>query len=474
MTVVVLGKVLGFFKDLSLSYYLGANDTTDAYFVSVYAAGLIYGGVYSAIPLLIVSNASESQLTRRNQELALSSMTILLVSLLLSAIVFLLSDVVAGIFLADQIENIVTKASFYIRIAALTFPLSALTLIATSIKLAEGNKIPSNAIAVFNSSLFIGAVYFWHSPSNFQYALYSTIFSWLLMVFLYGKTIVFLYAYIGWCVKHLSVKRFSAFFSSAKMFYLDQVTPALALYFAAQSGESFVSLFSYSNKLFLLYVTLFVVFINSYLVPRFAKNYTSGLGSMAEFDCDFSKIMVLVFPVTFFTLVNSQFLVTLVFDRGEITHDQLNIITRVFSILGLAIPFVVIKDVFVKLILINKESVPLGPIHIGALIFNVVFCILAVPIFSIVAVAVGYFLSFLLVSLLLIFGGPSCSWITTRSKINFLYFSIVSCALSFTNIISIVLEKIGGLNLILVTGCALTLWYLIVAKRYFQINPLKI
>jgi len=184
--------------------------------------------------------------------------------------------------------------------------------------------------------------------------------------------------------------------------------------------------------------------------------------------------MVLVFPVTFFTLVNSQFLVTLVFDRGEITHDQLNIITRVFSILGLAIPFVVIKDVFVKLILINKESVPLGPIHIGALIFNVVFCILAVPIFSIVAVAVGYFLSFLLVSLLLIFGGPSCSWITTRSKINFLYFSIVSCALSFTNIISIVLEKIGGLNLILVTGCALTLWYLIVAKRYFQINPLKI
>ena len=169
--VIGLGKVLGFFKDLSLSYYLGANDTTDAYFVSVYAAALLYGGIYSAIPLLIVPNASEANFAKRNQEIVISSVTIFIITMFLSLVIFYFSDVIASSFLANSSNDTLYKASYYIKIAAITFPLSTLTLIATSIRLADGEKMPFNLIALFNSSLFIGAVYFWHTPDNFKYAL---------------------------------------------------------------------------------------------------------------------------------------------------------------------------------------------------------------------------------------------------------------------------------------------------------------
>ena len=473
ISIVGLGKILGFFKDLSLSYYLGANGTTDAYFVSVYAAGLLYGGIYSAIPLVIVPNASESDFYTRNQEITISSMAILSTTMVLSVAVFYFSDIVACLFLPESTDETVASASYFIRIAAVTFPLSALTLIATSVRLADGEKVPSNAIAIFNSSLFIGAVYVWHSPENFKIALYSTIFSWLLMLLLYGKSIIFLHRYFGCSVRKLSSDRFFDLFRSAKMFYLDQVTPALALYFAAQAGDSFVSLFSYSNKLFLLYTTFFVVFINSFLVPRFAKNYVSGMNSFSDFNSDFTKLMIIVFPMTLFTLFNSEFLATLVFDRGEITQKQLKIIAALFSILALAIPFMVIKDVFVKLILINKDPVPLGFIHLGALLFNVIFCIILVPRLSIVAVALGYFLATLLVAFILIFVGRSGLWSTSRSKALFLLFSTLIFALSIFDLSGIYLDLFGGLDLFLISGSILAVWYVFVLKRFFQISLLK-
>ena len=471
--LIGLGKVLGFFKDLSLSYYLGANGTTDAYFVSVYAAGLLYGGIYSAIPLLIVPNASESNLNMRNQEIAISSMAIFLTTMFLSVVVFYFSDIVAGIFLADSIDEAVTTASYYIRIAAVTFPLSALTLIATSIRLADGEKIPSNVIAIFNSSLFIGAVYFWHSADNFKYVLYSTIFSWFLLVFCYGKPIIFLIKYLEWSLRNLSFDRFLLLFRTSKIFYLDQVTPAVALYFAAQCGGSFVSLFSYSNKLFLLYITISVVFVNSYLVPRFAKAYASGLRSISGFDSDFTKLMMIVFPLTLFTLANSEYLVSLVFDRGEITYEQLGIITNLFDILLLAIPCMVVKDIVTKIILINREPVPLAFIQLSAILFNVVFCSIAIPQFSIFAVGLGYFLSILLVCMVLILSGQTRSWITRRSKINFVSSYSLICVLSFSGIDGVLVENVGGLNLLLFTGVILMIWYHTVLKKYFKINLIK-
>ena len=471
--VIGLGKVLGFFKDLSLSYYLGANDTTDAYFVSVYAAALLYGGIYSAIPLLIVPNASEANFAKRNQEIVISSVTIFIITMFLSLVIFYFSDVIASSFLANSSNDTLYKASYYIKIAAITFPLSTLTLIATSIRLADGEKMPFNLIALFNSSLFIGAVYFWHTPDNFKYALYSTIFSWFLMLCLFGKPLFLLIEYFKGSVAKLSFDKFILLFRTSKVFYLDQINPAVALYFAALCGASFVSLFSYSNKLFLLYISISIVFINSYLVPRFAKDYARGLRSMSKFDLDFNKLMIIVFPLTFFTLLNSEYIVSLVFDRGEITYEHLAVITDLFDILLLAVPCMIVKDIFTKMILINQEPVLLGSIQISAIVFNIAFCSIMISEISIFAVVLGYFLSVLMVCLLLILNSQTKFWTKTRTKINFIVFYGLICIFSFSGFSKVILEMVGELKLFLFTVTILAFWYYVSLKEYIKFNLLQ-
>ena len=195
---------------------------------------------------------------------------------------------------------------------------------------------------------------------------------------------------------------------------------------------------------------------------------------MSGFDSDFVKLMMIVLPLTLFNLANSEYLVTLVFDRGEITDDQLGIITNLFDILLLAIPCMVVKDIITKIILINREPVPLGLIQLGAIIFNVIFCTIAIPQFSILAVGLGYFLSTLLVCLVLILSGQTRSWITKQSKINFVSSYGLICVLSFLGFNGVLVKNVGGLNLLVFTGAILVIWCYTVLKKYFKINLLEI
>lgn len=404
LILVFLGKVTGLFKDISLAYYLGANQITDAYFISVYVAGLFFAGVSFGIPLMIISDSSGRNNLKGAEIVAYSSLTILIVSITICIFLFIMSDYVAELFLSasNQNQNVETT-SFFIRLSALTFPLSAMAIIAASIELFKGNKIPTNSIAVINNSAFIVAVFIWHEPHNFQNALYCSIASWAFMVIIYGKALLFIPKNLHLKKTRFFFNRFKRLIKVSKVFYLEQINPIISLYFIAKIGDGFVSIFSYSNKLFMLYITLSVLFINSYVVPNLAQHSTTPDGGNSRLNFYLTNLCYLIFPLVLFSLINSDLIVKLIYLRGAMELEDINKIVSLFQVFLLAIPCFLIKDIVSKQMLMNNNKIYIGSIHLLGILMNYLICYFFINNFNIYAVAVGYLISTLCVSLILLF-----------------------------------------------------------------------
>lgn len=470
--MVTLGKISGFFKDISVAYYLGVNSIADAYFVSVYVAGLFYAGITATIPLLIIPNALEKNNFKREREIISSSMSILIITLVLSVLLFCFASRVANFFLGGSSIETIQNAAQFIKIACVTFPLSAITVIATSIRLAKGEKIPANSLAFFNNSIFILAIYFWHQPSNFELALYTTILSWSLMVVCYGKPLLFFLRHSSYVVASFSISKCKRILSLSKIFYFEQISPALSLYFAAKCGQGFASLFSYSNKLFMLYVTMAVVVINSYIVPAFSKKFVDKMQFKSDLNLNLKHLASITFPLVAFSIVNAEFIVRLVFERGEFSVENTMVVTKMFVFLVLAVPCVLAKDILAKIILINHLKVSLSMIYFIGIFVNAAICVFALSKLSILAVVGGYLISMLLVLFLLMFHRELKEDLSESMWLFFIGYGI-------TIILAVVLltyqiELVdSGINKFLATGFFLVVFYLIVFKKYLDSSNLK-
>ena len=49
MLITIASKVLGFLRDIVLSYYFGASNITDAYFISLVIPGIVAGFIGAGI-----------------------------------------------------------------------------------------------------------------------------------------------------------------------------------------------------------------------------------------------------------------------------------------------------------------------------------------------------------------------------------------------------------------------------------------
>lgn len=420
LIIVLLGKLTGFFKDLSIAYYLGIDQIVDSYFVSVYVAGLFYAGVSAAVPLLILPEANKDNQTDRENGLLKSIFSIMFVTVMISIILFYFSYHVSEFFLKESSVYSINSASHFIKIASLTFPLSAITLMATSIRLANGEKIPANSLALINNSIFIISIAIWNRPDELIYALYMTIVGWIMMVLMYGKPLHFVFNNLKKFSKHFSFYECKKVFSISKIFYIDQIIPAISLYFAAQLGQGSASLFSYSNKLFMLYITLSLVIINTYIIPFFSKSLRNITSINSDIDKCIKITGLLIFPVVIFSVINAEFLVKIIFERGAFSADNSKIVTEIFRVLALAVPAMLAKDVLVKILLLKNPKAGLVRYFSIGIIINISICFLAINYHSISGIALGFTLSTILILLLITYSENYKSTISNGLKIYFI------------------------------------------------------
>ncbi|MHC5347862.1 murein biosynthesis integral membrane protein MurJ [Metapseudomonas furukawaii] len=351
--LIFLGKLSGFFKDILITFYHGVSIVTDSYFLSNSISSVLYMAVYSAIPMLLVPIYSrllvEGNGLGVNRELSAAISFFFFISVCIAIFVFGAANYLVDIFSGDIEGRVKELAVGYLSIMAMTFALSTLVSFLNSIQTVNKIVIPSYIVPIVNNLVFCVGLYFFSSADDFNKVLMLGVLAWIILLvinyLISRKSFSF---ERGAAFSFFVDKNFMFLFLPAVIaFYIEQVNGFVGVYFASELGVGAISVFAYSNKLNMIFLSVFLVFLTASLFPRIAA--VSVRNDQAELyvyliGC-VRWIVICSIPAVIYMNFYSVEIVRILFQRGNFMNEDVAKVASVFSVVLLALPFCLVRDV---------------------------------------------------------------------------------------------------------------------------------
>ena len=351
--LILLGKFGGFFKDVLITFYHGVSAVTDAYFLSNSISSLLYMAIYSAIPILLVPLYSRlltaGNRVRINRELSAAISFFFFTSLFIAVFVFGAAQLLVDLFSGAIDEQVKKLAVNYLSIMAVTFGLSTLVSFFNSIQTVNKVVVPSYVVPIVNNSVFCVGLYFFSSAADFDKILMLGILAWLILLIMNYLISRKSFSFVSGAAFSFFVDRkfMFLFLPAVIAFYIEQVNGFVGIYFASELGVGAISVFAYSNKLNMIFLSVFLVFLTASLFPRIAA--VSARNDQAELFRYLTGCVRLVIMCSMPAVIYMNFyaveIVGLLFQRGNFMIDDVVKVASVFSVVLLALPFCLVRDI---------------------------------------------------------------------------------------------------------------------------------
>ena len=356
--LVICGKVAGFGKDLLLSYYHGASQLTDSFFIANSLASLFYASLYLSVPTIIIPYYSRIIVELNNldykTELYSLCQSFVIISAILTIIVFNSADFLVQLSFPELSYNTKKAATGFLKIISLTFCFSTVVALCNSIQVVNGTKFLSFVVPVVNNFAFIVSLLIFTNTNEFKNILWAGFISWLslsIVNVLHSKELVSFKLTTSFPL--LTKKSILITFLPALIgFYIEQVNNYISIFFASNLGEGGVSIISYANKINLILVSIFMIFLNVYIFPKLASSRfqteVSGIASLSTMI--FKWILIISIPLTFILFIYSNPIVSVLFERGQFTYANTLSVASVLSIFSLSLPALLLRDLLNRIV----------------------------------------------------------------------------------------------------------------------------
>lgn len=380
ITLIVLGKLSGFLKDVMITFYHGVSPTTDAYFLSGSIVSLMYMAVYSSIPILVVPLATRFRspelrvVSDKNLTVALSFF--LSLSLTLSILVLFTAPYLVDIFARTLDGGTRGLAINYLSIMAVTFALSTIVAFYNAVQTVNNSVIPSYIVPIVNNSFFCIGLLVFNTGDDFYKILVLSVFAWiaLLLVNFYAARSWFSFG-VRLSFSFLKDKSFLLLLLPAALFfYIEQANSFVGVYYSTKLGVGAISVLAYSNKLSMIFLSVFLVFLTASLFPKIAAIEARGnKDELAVFVLGCARIVMLLgIPVILFMIFYSSEIVSLLFKRGHFLNEDVLRVSSVFSVILLALPFTLVRDIMNRVYFSQNNTLVPVLLSVTALVINVI------------------------------------------------------------------------------------------------------
>lgn len=364
LTLIVVSKATGLLKDVLISFYHGVSVVTDAYFFASSVTSLIYTAISASIPVLVVplyAKYKKGESEEGESKLSATLVMYLMIALVFSILTSIHADKLLSLVASSLGQETVSLASFYLALMALTFAVSAVASFFNAVLAVDGVAAPSYAVPVVNNVIFCVGIIVFSKPDNFHIVLLLGVFAWLLQA-VFSAAISrnrFRFRLPGVPSLFRERKLLLLLMPAVISLYLEQANNFVLVYFAGNLDAGSVSVLGYANKLNLLFLSVFLVYLTTYLFPQISSK-ASGTDDreLCQLLVRYLRtILLLGVPAVFLMAYFSDEIVTLLFQRGNFGAEESIKVASVFRIIILGLLVTLIRDVLNRVFYAHGDTI---------------------------------------------------------------------------------------------------------------------
>lgn len=352
----LLAKVLGFVRELLLSYFFGATGMSDAYLISQTIPGTIFQFVGTGLTTCFIpvyykvlrEHDRDECDTFTNKVLTM----VLSLSTVIMALVWLFTPVIVKIFASGFTGNTLEMAIIFTRIGICSLYFSSVIYVYSSYLQANNIFSITAAAAIPNSLVIIVSIVLGACWNILALSIGSMLATAIQMAFLWipiHKLNFRLRLNFHWKDSYLQY-----FFSLMGPVILgvsvNEINTLLDRTIASQVAIGGISALTYANSLVMLVQGGFAQPVATVFYPRLTKSITEGNHKVAQTDFHAALQVLLIFllPVTIGFMILSNDITMAFFGRGAFDQNASVLTSTALSFYAIGIVFVGVRELLAR------------------------------------------------------------------------------------------------------------------------------
>ena len=398
MIITIFSKFLGFVREVSLSYFFGANNVTDAYLISLTIPGVLFAFVGTALSTGYIPMFSHIKIKEGEEQVIKFTNNIVNILIVLCTIVvvitILFTTPIVKLFATGFSGETLNLAVKFTRISIFGIYFSGLVYIFTSYLQIKNNFVipasigfPMNIIIIF--SMFVTSKthnMYLLSIGSVAASLAQLLFI-LPFVFKKGYKFYFIFNVEDKYLRNLLTIAFPAIIGAS----VDQLNVLVDRTIASTVAEGGISALNYAAKLSLLVFGLFVTPISIVMFPLVSRmaaenNYEGLKKSLSE---SISAINFLVIPSTVGVMVFSTPIVEMLFGRGAFDERAVQMTSSALFFYSIGMIGYGLREVLAKVFYSMKDTKTPTTNAVIALLMNIILNIVLSKFLGIAGLALA-------------------------------------------------------------------------------------
>lgn len=365
MIIMIGSKIMGFVRDIVLSYYYGASSLSDSYLVAITIPTFIFafvgaGIVTSYIPVANGNTANEKIEDITSYTNKVISLTVL-ISLVLIIFVFLFTEEIVSVFASGFSGEVLNQTILYTRICmfgilflGVSYVLNGYLNLHSSFLVPAFSGVPLNIVII--ASIIISSEY-----NNFLVLPYGTVIAMFFQyIFLYGKAKMEGFKYkleLNLKDKHvLEIVLLSLPVILGTS--VNQLNVLVDRSIASTISLGGISALTYANRISLSTQEILVISMSTIMFPIISRLFSEKnfveMKSTIEKAISYSVILLL--PISLVILTFSKEIIEVLFFRGAFTKADVIITSKVLFFYSIGMFMFGLREILTKVFFAHRNT----------------------------------------------------------------------------------------------------------------------
>ena len=364
MIVTILSKIIGFAREQVLAYYYGTSNYAAAYFTALNIPTVIFASLGSAISTSLVPMYTSIQSEKSELEADKFINNIIGIVFILCSVILIIglifTDPIVKLFAVGFEKETFNLSVQFTKILFWGILFTGISNVMIGYLQVKGNFNIPGLISLPSSIIIIISIIL-----SAKYGVYVLVYGTLIgtisqlifqLPFAYKKGFRYkpILSFKDENIKKLMILVIPVLIGVSVNQFNNMIDRSLA----STLGPSIVASFSYANKLYYFVQGLFIASIVTVMYPKLSYLLSSKdiLGFKESLIKTMNTIILLIIPITIGTIVFSEPVVKLVFERGAFTYKATIVTSTILSLYAIGMVAFGLNDIISRAFYSLKDT----------------------------------------------------------------------------------------------------------------------